>query len=640
MNDCSIRMRECMNKAVAVSRTSRSIETTRFQRFRAVCGSDNHTYKSKCHLERQQCLGFAVTLKHNGQCKDACLASKAYALEQRSKRPGSVNFQFIPRCRKDGGYSPVQCLAGSGCWCVTRRGQPIPNTSVRTGRPLCARKAKSTHRRSSSREKNNKKGCSKSDRASFNMNLIKIFLTEYQRSQSGSFTSNGNNDDQIVVDWKFSSMDSNKDGWLDKNEYRELKRLVKKIVKPRRCARTFGRACDLDHDDKLSKTEWEDCLSREGINRKLNFIYSWKDTSGSSASSSSNNHRKPSYPISGVTTVERLQPVNRGGNFPVSSTSHRPINVSPPSWSKMGPRPILDDSEEDSDDFDEEEEDFDDDVGDLGHHLPPLGGSGGPGGLGGSGGRQQVLHGSVSHPLVNTKFGGRDSNSGKGGFLREDSDSDCLSDRAAVLDEQLVAVSDPYVPECTADGRYQRVQCYGSTGYCWCVQEDSGKPIAGTSTKDKKPQCDALPTPSRPMKGCPEQKKAQFLRDLMEFLKKQMNAATNGTNIPDSLRWMAPINEQVATWHFVMFDKNKNKNLDRKEWKTFRTLISNHRNLRRCGKKLPRYCDANHDKKITLSEWLDCLKAQRTTESTVSPRPTPHSKRKGPNPLESILKSD
>ncbi|XP_026474227.1 SPARC-related modular calcium-binding protein 2-like [Ctenocephalides felis] len=400
MNDCSIRMRECMNKAVAVSRTSRSIETTRFQRFRPVCGSDNHTYKSKCHLERQQCLGFAVTLKHNGQCKvsrvvesihprddnvglrrslsnsycfnnsNFCYYFRCLSCEQslrpwnkRSKRPGSVNFQFIPRCRKDGGYSPVQCLAGSGCWCVTRRGQPIPNTSVRTGRPLCARK-----------------GCSKSDRASFNLNLIKIFQTEYQRSQSGSFTSNGNNDDQIVVDWKFSSMDSNKDGWLDKNEYRELKRLVKKIVKPRRCARTFGRACDLDHDDKLSKTEWEDCLSREGINQ---------DSSGSSSSSSSNNHRKPSYPISGVTTVERLQPVNRGGNFPVSSTSHRPINVSPPSWSKMGPRPILDDSEEDSDDFDEEEEDFDDDVGDLGHHLPPLGGSGGPGGLGGSGGRQQ-----------------------------------------------------------------------------------------------------------------------------------------------------------------------------------------------------------------------------------------------------------
>lgn len=50
-----------------------------------------------------------------------------------------------------------------------------------------------------------------------------------------------------------------------------------------------------------------------------------------------------------------------------------------------------------------------------------------------------VLHGSISHPAVNTKFGGRESGVVRGGFPREDSESDCLSDRAAVLDEQLVS---------------------------------------------------------------------------------------------------------------------------------------------------------------------------------------------------------
>lgn len=78
--------------------------------------------------------------------------------------------------------------------------------------------------------------------------------------------------------------------------------------------------------------------------------------------------------MGGITSIERLQPVNRGDNFQisVSSTSHRPINISPPSWSILGPRPILDDSEEDSKNFDDDEDDFDDDVGDLYHHLPSL----------------------------------------------------------------------------------------------------------------------------------------------------------------------------------------------------------------------------------------------------------------------------
>lgn len=38
-------------------------------------------------------------------------------------------------------------------------------------------------------------------------------------------------------------------------------------------------------------------------------------------------------------------------------------------------------------------------------------------------------------------------------------------------------------------------------GYCWCVDEDSGKPIPGTSVKDPNPQCDAVQPPPRPMKG-------------------------------------------------------------------------------------------------------------------------------------------
>lgn len=51
--------------------------------------------------------------------------------------------------------------------------------------------------------------------------------------------------------------------------------------------------------------------------------------------------------------------------------------------------------------------------------------------------------------------------------------------------------------------------------------------------------------------------------------------------------------------------------LDRNEWKTFKDLMAGIKSLKRCGKKLPRYCDINKDRQISMTEWLDCLNTQR-----------------------------
>lgn len=151
------------------------------------------------------------------------------------------------------------------------------------------------------------------------------------------------------------------------------------------------------------------------------------------------------------------------------------------------------------------------------------------------------------------------------GLRETESESDCISDRAAALEDQRAGSQAMYVPDCTADGRYQRVQCYRSTGYCWCVNEDTGKNIPGTSTKDKRPQCDSVTPVSRPMKGCPEPKKTEFLRGLMHFLKALVEANHKG---------ITPLSynedEKIATMSFVFLDKNKNKVWERKEWKEFR----------------------------------------------------------------------
>lgn len=78
--------------------------------------------------------------------------------------------------------------------------------------------------------------------------------------------------------------------------------------------------------------------------------------------------------------------------------------------------------------------------------------------------------------------------------------NDCISDKRSVLEDSKQNANEKfYIPECTPDGRYHRVQCY--SGYCWCVYQDTGKPIPGTSSKDRTPNCNPVPTPSRPMKG-------------------------------------------------------------------------------------------------------------------------------------------
>ncbi|XP_067632355.1 SPARC-related modular calcium-binding protein 2 isoform X2 [Eurosta solidaginis] len=483
---------------------------------RPVCGTDDRTYPSRCHLLRVQCSGHQVSLKYRGPCK-ACKEARDYALKHKSRNPP----KFIPRCKPDGTYAAVQCLGDTGCWCSDITGKPIENTSVRNGKPKCREYTKANIRRSPARHLSPSRGrrtCTSIDRAAFNANLIKVFQSEYiragQQKQGGQLTTNGavgggselgyaTANDKPVLDWKFTYLDANANQMLDKNEFRELKKLVKRAVKPRRCGRAFGKFCDLDDDDRLTLTEWNNCFSKDEIN-----------------------------------------------------------------------------------------------------HLNPK-----------------------TEPQFN----------------ESESESDCLADQKTALEEQRHGGTLFYVPECTADGRYQRVQCYHSTPYCWCVHEDTGKNIPGTSVKDKRPQCDAIYAAPRPMKGCPEPRKTLFLNDLKEFLKTHIVAsASSGGN---TTKWHSE-DERVATLSFVLLDKNKNKAWERKEWKLFREMVTNTKTLRKCGKKMPRYCDVNSDKKITLTEWLNCLETQRkemqtslqsSTEADIYTTSKPKNLT-GSNPLEQYLK--
>lgn len=506
-----------------------------------VCGSDGVTYSSHCRVISKQCQGMSILIKHTGPCPEtpACFSARLTA------RPSAR-----PICRSDGTYAPVQCHEETGyCWCVTPQGRPLPDTSVRNERPRCIKKlgprssasTKSGQRRRSPNWKQRRQysskhrnTCDRTEKSKFNGNLIENFKIEYRRT---NISSDGDKNVERVLSWKFITLDKNSDGYLDRTEYKELRRLAKKAVKPKKCARTFARTCDLNRDLKLSRQEWGACLANDFT---LRLFLSLNPAD-----------ERPEVPEAQRTRV--MDQVLKGN---------------PPS---MHSRPA-----------------FNDDP-------------------------------------IDTK---------------EDNDAnDCLTDRRSVLeDERQHSQEKFYVPACTPDGRYHRVQCY--SGYCWCVYQDTGKPIPGTSSKNHTPNCNPVPIPTRPMKGCPEQKKQLFLRDLMDLMHKKMKAS--GTDSDETTaKWQASKEEQIATWHFVMLDKNKNKVLERKEWKSFRSMVANNRQLQRCGKRLPRYCDINNDRKISMTEWFSCLNAQRTTTSeSTEIVSTNKPKRMGPNPLDQFLKND
>ncbi|XP_076346644.1 SPARC-related modular calcium-binding protein 1-like isoform X2 [Tachypleus tridentatus] len=225
-----------------------------------VCGTDGRTYQSPCEIERARCEGYPVKVKNEGQCPDSphCFEVRGLAIAQASEGNRKV---IIPQCKEDGSYMEIQCHRTSGyCWCVDSNGKHIQGTSVRNRPPNCNQPGRrSNKRRSSGRRR--RKGCSNTDKTTFNNNLVKIFKSEYERLENPpDFGLPADQETQRVIRWKFDQLDTNKDNVLGKREVRDLRRMAKKIIEPRQCAKTFVRHCDFDHDKNISQVEWSKCL--------------------------------------------------------------------------------------------------------------------------------------------------------------------------------------------------------------------------------------------------------------------------------------------------------------------------------------------------------------------------------------------
>ncbi|XP_030609940.1 nidogen-2 isoform X1 [Archocentrus centrarchus] len=73
-------------------------------------------------------------------------------------------------------------------------------------------------------------------------------------------------------------------------------------------------------------------------------------------------------------------------------------------------------------------------------------------------------------------------------------------DRVTTTSPDGYPIVGAYVPQCDAEGQYLPVQCHGSTGYCWCV-DNRGEERAGTRTPpgEESINCDR---PERPKTHC------------------------------------------------------------------------------------------------------------------------------------------
>ena len=63
----------------------------------------------------------------------------------------------------------------------------------------------------------------------------------------------------------------------------------------------------------------------------------------------------------------------------------------------------------------------------------------------------------------------------------------CQKELYQSMHQSLSGQTGFFIPTCDENGDFSPVQCYGSTGYCWCAQRD-GTEIEGTHIRGE-PSC-------------------------------------------------------------------------------------------------------------------------------------------------------
>ncbi|XP_032706117.1 SPARC-related modular calcium-binding protein 1 isoform X1 [Lontra canadensis] len=199
----------------------------------------------------------------------------------------------------------------------------------------------------------------------------------------------------------------------------------------------------------------------------------------------------------------------------------------------------------------------------------------------------------------------------------------CDQERQSALEEARQNPREGIViPECAPGGLYKPVQCHQSTGYCWCVLVDTGRPLPGTSTRYVMPSCESDaraksaevddPFKDRELPGCPEGKKMEFITSLLDALTTDMVQAINSAAPTGGGRFAEPdpshtLEERVVHWYFSRLDSNSSNDINKREMKPFKRYVKKKAKPKKCARRFTDYCDLNKDKVISLPELKGCL---------------------------------
>ncbi|CAB4056063.1 unnamed protein product [Lepeophtheirus salmonis] len=186
---------------------------------------------------------------------------------------------------------------------------------------------------------------------------------------------------------------------------------------------------------------------------------------------------------------------------------------------------------------------------------------------------------------------------------------------------------DAFVPECTSNGKYQRVQCFTSTGYCWCADEEK---------QEHQYQNHPLILFRRGELGrnVLSHKRRSFKKNLIQIFKILYSRSHQAHN-----EHAANLNKKIVQWQFNAMDRNRDGLLSKKELKSLRVKIKKDHRLKRCGKRLPIHCDIDQSNSISLSEWEICIGVEEESSQSSSIGSI-GGKRRGVNPLKKYLKAD
>ncbi|KAK2881648.1 hypothetical protein Q8A67_018916 [Cirrhinus molitorella] len=181
--------------------------------------------------------------------------------------------RFIPACSADGRYRAVQCHSNTGyCWCVrVDSGRPIPGTSVMNQLPDCSAQDKHKLIINNSYTQTPLSGCPSVRKADFLTSLLQAFQQKVESGASYSqyrtpearphvLTSPASFSSVQTLRRYFTRLDADADGLLSERESRPLRLLLRRTLRPRRCAKKFMQFCDRNADRCLSVQELTSCL--------------------------------------------------------------------------------------------------------------------------------------------------------------------------------------------------------------------------------------------------------------------------------------------------------------------------------------------------------------------------------------------